>query len=112
MMAKENAAAIEGAKQVVVSAELAQKLGEPMEAAQRSADEARDTFKRSFELEAELIRAHDALMVIAQSLQDFAHAHSGEDERRRGLTQEDVSLLFGAVALLEGVAAGCDRAVL
>lgn len=69
----------------------------------------RDDFARMCDLEYALVRAHNSLAVITRGLCELVNDHAGEDERT--LTAADVSFLFGAVNLLEGVADECDRAV-
>ena len=68
-----------------------------------------EIMRRVNELEYSLVRARDALRVIGRSLEGLAEEYAGEDERRQGLTQDDVSLLFGAVSLLDNVACDCER---
>ena len=92
-------------KQVEVTPEAAAELRKPIEAAERrSAD-----FARVCDLEYALIRTRDALAVVTRGLGDFVDSHAGADENK--ITQDDASFLFGAVNLLECVAADCDRAV-
>lgn len=90
-------------KQVEVTPEAAAQLSKPIEEAQR-----RDYFKRVCDLEYTLIKTRDALAVIARGLEDFANSHASPEEMT--LTQADVSLIFGAVNLLESVSAECGRA--
>ena len=100
-----------GTKQVKVTPEAAERLGAPIAEAERKSDEYRELLRHSNNLEYALVRTRDALRVIARSLEDFEEEHASTAERmREGLTEDDVSLLCGAVNLLDYVAADCDRA--
>ena len=95
------------AKKVTVTPEAAERLGAPIEQAQRET-ERRDMLRRVNELEYSLTKTRDALRVIALGLEDMAEKHATADERQ--LSGDDVSLIYGAVNLLDCVAADCDRA--
>lgn len=71
---------------------------------------ASDDYSRVCELEAELVRARASLLVIASSVENLADRYSLPDARSRGLTENDVDVLHGAVNLIEQVAAECFRA--
>ena len=64
--------------------------------------------RRVDELKYSLSKTCDALRVIARGLEDMAEEHAARDVS--GLSDYDVSLLCGAVNLLDCVAADCDRA--
>ena len=93
-------------KQVEVTPEAAQRLGEPIEKAQRET-ERRDMLRRVNELEYGLTKTRDALRVIARGLEDMAEKHAAPDERE--LSGDDVSMIYGAVNLLDCVADDCHR---
>jgi len=98
-----------GASKVEVTPEAAQRLGEPIEKA-REASERMGMFRRVNELEYSLTKTRDALRVIARGLEDMAEKHAAPDERQ--LSGDDVSLIYGAVSLLDCVADDCHRAAL
>lgn len=95
------------AKKVTVIPEVAERLGAPIEQAQRET-ERRDMLRRVSELEYSLTKTSDALRLIARGLGDMAEEHAARDVS--GLSDYDISLLCGAVNLLDCVAADCDRA--
>lgn len=97
------------AKKVTVTPEAAERLGAPIEQAQRET-ERRDMLRRVNELEYSLTKTRDALRVIVLGLEDMAEKHATPDERQ--LSDDDVSLIYGAVNLLDCVADDCHRAVL
>ena len=65
--------------------------------------------RRVYSLEYNAIKTRDALRVIARSLDGLAERHATAEERRQGLTEDDVSMLYGAVGLLDNVAEECNR---
>ena len=91
-------------KQVEVTPEAAQRLGEPIEKAKRETE----MLWRVNDLEYSLNKTRDALRVISRSLEDLANNHAGEDELT--ITQDEVSMLYGTVSLLDYVADECGRA--
>lgn len=97
------------AKKVTATPEAAERLGAPIEQAQRET-ERRDMLRRVNELEYSLTKTRDALRVIALGLEDMAEKHAAPDERQ--LSGDDVSLIYGAVNLLDCVADDCNRATL
>ena len=99
------------AKAVELNPKAAQRLAEPMEEARRNAEEMRERLRRVNELEYSLVKTRDALAVVARSLGDFADGYATEENRRRGLSDDDVSTLYGVANLLECVAQQCDSAV-
>lgn len=88
---------------LVVTPEAAQRLGEPIEKARLETER-----RRVDELEYSLTKTRDALRVIARALEDMAERHACASGRE--LSGDDVSLVYGAVNLLDCVAADCDRA--
>jgi hypothetical protein len=74
-------------------------------------DEARrmEARRRIDDLEYALVRTRDALRVIARSLGGIADGYASEEERRQGMTSDDVDMLYGAVGLLDFVACDCER---
>ncbi len=68
----------------------------------------RDDFKRVCDLEYTINKTRDALRVITHGLEDLAESHAELD--RRTLTKEDISTLYGTIALLDYVSGECDRA--
>ena len=74
-------------------------------------DEARhmETVRRMNDLEYSLTKTRDALRVIARGLEDIAEEHASADALL--FTQDDISMLYGTVNLLDCVAADCDRAM-
>lgn len=89
-------------KQVEVTPEAAQRLGEPIKNAERLGE----SFSRICELEYRLTKTHNALAVIVRSLEDFA-----ETDTVINMADDDSALIFGTVNLLECVAAECQRTV-
>ena len=71
------------------------------------ADVKKDWQRRAVDLEAALIDTRDQLRVIARALASYAE---GADGKAAG--DRDISLVYGAVGLLEQVADGCDRAIM
>ena len=94
------------ARKVTVTPEAAERLGAPIERAQRET-ERRDMLRRVNELECVLTKTRDALRVIARGLEDMAEKHEAPYERE--LSGDDVSLIYGAVNLLDCVADDCHR---
>lgn len=69
---------------------------------------ASDDYKRVCELEYTVTKTRDALRVITSSLEDMAERHSTPDKMK--LSQDDVSMLYGFITLLDYVTGECDRA--
>lgn len=70
----------------------------------------RDMLRRVNSLEYSLTKNRDALRVIARGLEDMAEKHAAPDERQ--LSGDDVSLIYGAVNLLDCVADDCHRSAM
>ena len=71
-------------------------------------DETRDYFNRVNDLEYAITKTRDALRLISTGLEDMAERHSTTDAME--LTKDDISMLYGAVTLLDYIANECDRA--
>ena len=71
---------------------------------------ASDDYSRVCELEAELVRARASLLVIARSLGELADKYATQEARERGISENDVNMVYGASNLVEQVAAECFRA--
>ena len=65
----------------------------------------RDMLERVNELSYTVIRTRDGLRVVIRALEDFAQTDTVND-----MGEDDSSLIFGAVNLLEQMADACDRA--
>jgi len=90
-----------GFRQVTVSPEAAHLLAAPIEAA-------RERQGRVYELEYSLVKTRGALLLAARIIEGMAEDFAIPSEAQ--LTDDDVTLLFATVDLLEQAAAGCADA--
>lgn len=69
-----------------------------------------DDFSRVCELEADLVKVRTSLLVVSSSLEAIADRYADPKVREQGVSVDDVDTLYGAVSLLDGIAAECQRA--
>lgn len=74
-------------------------------------DDRSELFSRVCELESELCEARSEVCVIASTLLQMAERFSAPEDRNVGLSEHDVSLLYGTADLLNLVAENCEKAI-